>query len=189
MKTIGNFEIKEVEGFPQVQIVLSKIYRDVRGEFFEAWTRELLAELAGEVPGYLQENCSRSTSGVLRGLHLQVAPRAQAKLVRVARGRIYDVVVDVRRESPDFGQWFGMELAADRGEQLWIPAGYAHGFLALSEEAEVVYLATAPYSPQHERIIRWDDEELAIRWPLAGITPLLSPKDAVAGGLRDFLDK
>lgn len=185
--TIGNFTVSEVAGFHGLRSIRARIFRDLRGGFFEAWTQELIHALAGGPPAYLQENCSISVRGVVRGLHLQVEPRAQAKLVRVASGRIFDVVVDVRENSPSLGKWFGLELDAESGQQLWIPQGYAHGFLALSEVAEVVYLATAPYSPVRERIIRWDDPELGIRWPLGSTSPILSPKDAEAGGFAAFL--
>jgi len=134
----------------------------------------------------VQDNHSRSARGVLRGLHYQLPPQAQGKLVRVSQGAVYDVVVDMRRSSPTFGRWDGVELSADNRRQLWVPPGFAHGFLTLTESAEFLYKTTAYYSPAHERSLLWCDAELGIEWPLeqAGVEqPLLAAKDAVAAPL------
>ncbi len=155
-----------------------RVHGDARGSFFEAWNERTLAEF-GIHARFVQENQSRSARGVLRGLHYQ-CPQAQGKLVRVTAGELYDVVVDLRRGSAGFGRWHGLRLAAHGGQSLWVPAGYAHGFLVLSEHADVVYSVTAHYAPACEHTLAWDDPELAIAWPLAAAgleAPLVSPKD------------
>jgi dTDP-4-dehydrorhamnose 3,5-epimerase len=129
---------------------------------------------------FVQDNHSCSQRGVLRGLHYQVAPRAQGKLVRVAKGSAWDVAVDIRKGSPTFGRWVGVELTAANGRQLWVPEGFAHGFIALEDDTHFLYKTTDTYDKPSERSIRWDDPELGIAWPLAGLQPLLAPKDAEA---------
>jgi dTDP-4-dehydrorhamnose 3,5-epimerase len=166
---------------PGLVVVEPRLFRDERGVFAETFHAERYAQ-AG-IPGpFVQDNFSRSRRGTLRGLHFQ-EPRGQGKLVQVLRGKVFDVAVDVRRGSPTFGQWLGLELDGETQHQLWIPPGFAHGFCVLSDEAEFVYKCTALYAPETERVIRWDDPELGIAWPLA--QPLLSPKDAAAPLLRD----
>lgn len=161
---------------PDVLIIEPQVFGDERGFFYESFNARRFAELTGVPDQFVQDNHSRSARGVLRGLHYQVQ-QAQGKLVRVTAGEVYDVAVDVRRSSPTFGKWVGVHLSAENKRQLWIPAGFAHGFLVLSEHAEFLYKTTDYYAPAHERCIRWDDPQLAIAWPLAGQTPQLSAKD------------
>ncbi|MGP0174575.1 dTDP-4-dehydrorhamnose 3,5-epimerase [Pseudomonas sp. NCHU5208] len=161
---------------PDVLIVEPQVFGDERGFFYESFNARRFAELTGVHDAFVQDNHSRSARGVLRGLHYQVQ-QAQGKLVRVTAGEVYDVAVDLRRGSAHFGQWVGVHLSAENKRQLWIPAGFAHGFLVLSEHAEFLYKTTDYYAPAHERCIRWDDPQLAIAWPLAGQTPQLSAKD------------
>ena len=168
---------------PEVLLLEPRVFRDARGAFSEVWKASVYEELGIRGP-FVQDNVSHSVRGTLRGLHFQ-EPTAQGKLVQVLSGRVWDVAVDVRRGSPSFGRWVGVELDGDNARQLWVPAGFAHGFLVLSERASFLYKCTAAYSPAHERSIRWDDPGLAIRWPLEGAAPLLSPKDAIAPTLAD----
>jgi dTDP-4-dehydrorhamnose 3,5-epimerase len=153
------------------------IYRDSRGFFTESWNQRDFTKAVGSDASFVQDNRSHSMQGVLRGLHYQTEPMAQGKLVGVSRGRIYDVCVDLRRSSPTFGQTFGCYLDETDAMEIWIPPGLAHGFLVVSAAADVWYKTTQFYSPQHERCIRWDDEHLAIDWPLSGGPPLVSDKD------------
>lgn len=151
----------------------------------ESYNRRVFAEVTGQDVEFVQDNHSRSAKGVLRGLHYQLR-QPQGKLVRVVRGAVFDVAVDIRRESPRFGGWVGVELSADNQRQLWVPPGFAHGFLVLSESAEFLYKTTDYYAPEHERSILWSDGDIGIDWPLAahGLEqPLLSAKDAQAVGL------
>lgn len=173
---------------PDVLIVEPTVYGDDRGWFFESYHEarfhQLLTEIGQPVPRpFVQDNHSLSAAGVLRGLHFQVAPHPQGKLVRVVRGRAWDVAVDIRRGSSTFGRWVGVELSADNRRQLWIPEGFAHGFLSLEDGTEFLYKTTDRYDRDSERSIRWDDATLAIEWPLNGRTPALAPKDAQAPGL------
>ena len=168
-------------GLPGVLVVEPRIFRDERGAFSETFHAERYAQ-AGVPLAFVQDNFSRSRKGTLRGLHFQ-EPKAQGKLVQVTRGKVFDVAVDVRRGSPTFGQWLGLELDGETLRQLWVPPGFAHGFCVLSDEADFVYKCTAPYAPEAERSIRWDDPELAIAWPIT--QPLLSKKDAEAPLLKD----
>ena len=154
------------------------------GFFLESFNARSFEELAGVHPGFVQDNHSRSSQGVLRGLHYQIR-QPQGKLVRVVTGEVFDVAVDLRRSSPTFGHWFGHRLSADNKLQLWIPAGFAHGFLVLSESADFLYKTTDYWAPEHERCIAWNDPELAIDWPLDGITPQVSAKDAQGVPFRD----
>jgi dTDP-4-dehydrorhamnose 3,5-epimerase len=151
-----------------------KVIGDGRGFFFESWNAAAFAD-AGLPASFVQDNHSRSLKGVLRGMHFQ-HPDAQGKLVRVVAGAVFDVIVDLRRSSPTFGRWHGIELTAANQRMLWVPEGFAHGFLALAE-ADLLYKCTAPYAPQHERTLAWDDPAVGIEWPLGG-EPLLSAKDA-----------
>ncbi|MBV7563483.1 dTDP-4-dehydrorhamnose 3,5-epimerase [Pseudomonas sp. sia0905] len=160
---------------PDVLILEPKVFGDERGFFYESFNARAFSEATGLNPNFVQDNHSRSQQGVLRGLHYQVE-QAQGKLVRVTAGKVYDVAVDLRRQSPTFGQWVGTHLSADNKRQMWVPEGFAHGFLVLSEFAEFLYKTTDYYAPAYERCIRWDDPKLAIAWPLQG-EPRLSAKD------------
>lgn len=168
---------------PGVLILEPRVFADERGFFFESFNARTFRALTGQDCSFVQDNHSRSQRGVLRGLHYQVR-QAQGKLIRVIAGEVYDVAVDVRRGSPTFGQWNGVQLSAENKRQLWLPEGFAHGFLVLSEFAELLYKTTDYYAPAHERCIRWDDPTLAIDWPLAG-PPLLSTKDRAGLTLAD----
>ena len=152
------------------------MFGDERGFFFESFNAKRFAEATGLQRDFVQDNHSRSARGVLRGLHYQLQ-QAQGKLVRVSAGEVYDVAVDVRRSSANFGKWVGVHLSAENKRQLWVPEGFAHGFLVLSDYAEFLYKTTDYYAPAHERCIYWDDAQLAIDWPLDGLTPQLSLKD------------
>lgn len=163
------------------------VFCDARGFFFESWNQSLFAQMLTAhnqtVPAFVQDNHSRSAQGVLRGLHWQLPPNPQGKLVRCTLGSIFDVAVDIRRHSRTFGQWVGARLSAENHQQLWIPAGFAHGFLTLSEQAEVLYKSSDFWSRDCERAMKWDDPQLAIAWPLAeldGAKPQLSAKDEAA---------
>ncbi|WP_282874313.1 dTDP-4-dehydrorhamnose 3,5-epimerase [Pseudomonas peli] len=160
---------------PGVIILEPKVFGDQRGFFFESFNARDFADATGLQCAFVQDNHSRSAKGVLRGLHYQVQ-QTQGKLVRVTAGEVYDVAVDLRRSSPTFGRWVGVHLSAENNQQLWVPEGFAHGFVVLSEFAEFLYKTTNYYAPEHERCIRWDDPTLAIDWPLEG-SPQLSAKD------------
>jgi len=169
---------------PEVVSITPQAFPDERGHFLEVW-HERKFRLAGIEARFVQDNQSHSVRHVLRGLHYQLR-HAQGKLVHVVRGAIFDVAVDIRRSSPTFGQWVGAELSEDNMRMLWIPPGFAHGYLALSDRATVQYKCTEHYAPEHERAIRFDDATIGIQWPLpAGVSPLQSPKDAAAPGLGD----
>lgn len=161
---------------PEVLILEPQVFGDERGFFYESFNARRFAEATGVTREFVQDNHSRSARGVLRGLHYQLR-QAQGKLVRVSAGEVYDVAVDVRRSSANFGKWVGVHLSAENKRQLWVPEGFAHGFLVLSEYAEFLYKTTDYYAPAHERCIHWDDPQLAIDWPLEGLTPQLSAKD------------
>lgn len=174
-----SFSIESL-ALPEVRVVTPRVHADDRGAFFESWHAEKLAAV-GFDEVFVQDNHSISSAGVLRGLHYQLPPAAQGKLVRVVRGAVFDVAVDVRRSSPTFGRWVGRTLSADNREMLWVPPGFAHGFYVTSDGAEVVYKCTAPYIPEQDRVVRWDDPEIAVDWPLVGgRAPELSAKDAAA---------
>lgn len=162
-----------------------KLFGDERGFFMESFNQRLFDDAVGAPVHFVQDNHSRSARGVLRGLHFQRAPHAQGKLVRVAAGAVFDVAVDIRPGSVTYGRWVGVELSADNHRQLWIPPGLAHGFLVLSDSADFLYKTTDYYAPQAEGSLRWDDPDLGIAWPDAGVAPVLSPKDAVAPSLRE----
>jgi dTDP-4-dehydrorhamnose 3,5-epimerase len=173
------FQALEIEG---VILIEPKVFADTRGFFMESFKRSDF-EAAGVAGFFVQENHSRSRSGILRGLHYQCAPKAQGKLVRVIAGEIYDVAVDIREHSPTHGKWVAVPLSAENRRMLYIPPWCAHGFLVLSEEAEVVYKTTEEYSPDHERGILWNDPQLAISWPV--VNPVLSERDQLWPGLPD----
>lgn len=162
----------------EVKIIEPKVFGDERGFFYESFNQLRFEAAIGRSVNFVQDNHSRSAKGVLRGLHYQLQ-QAQGKLVRCTLGEVFDVVVDIRRSSPTFGQWVGMTLSAENKRQLWVPEGFAHGFLVVSEVAEFLYKTTDYYAPAHERAIRWDDAQLGIRWPL-DFAPALSAKDAAA---------
>ena len=161
---------------PDVVLIEPKVFGDARGFFFESFNQKAFNEATGANHAFVQDNHSRSSQGVLRGLHYQIQ-QPQGKLVRVARGRVWDVAVDIRKSSPTFGQWVGAELSEDNQHQLWVPPGFAHGFVVLSETADFLYKTTDYYAPEHERCIAWNDPQLAIDWRYAG-EPRLSAKDA-----------
>lgn len=162
---------------PDVFVIEPKVFGDARGFFFESFNQRVFADVTGVDTAFVQDNHSRSARGVLRGLHYQVV-QPQGKLVRVAQGAVFDVAVDLRREASTFGQWVGVELSEQNRRQLWIPPGFAHGFVVLSDVADFLYKTTDYYAPQHERCIVWNDPTLAIAWPLKGLAPQLSEKDA-----------
>lgn len=162
---------------PEVILLKPKVFGDERGFFMESWNQEVFDRIVGEPIRFVQDNHSRSTKGVLRGLHYQLPPMAQGKLVRVTRGEVFDVAVDIRRSSPTFGKWVAATLSGENYHQLWIPPGFAHGFLTLSDTADFLYKTTAFYSRELERGIRWDDPAIGVDWPLKGLVPALSPKD------------
>jgi dTDP-4-dehydrorhamnose 3,5-epimerase len=154
------------------------VFGDERGFFFESYNARQFAEATGVAPDFVQDNHSRSRRGVLRGLHYQIQ-QPQGKLVRATHGSVYDVAVDIRKGSPTFGQWYGVELSAENMRQMWIPAGFAHGFVVTSEHAEFLYKTTDYWAPEHERAILWNDPAIGIAWPL-DVTPTLSAKDQAA---------
>lgn len=164
---------------PEVLLIKPRVFGDDRGYFFESWQESKFRE-AGVDVRFVQANHSHSVRHSLRGLHYQIQ-QPQGKLVRVSRGEVFDVAVDIRRSSPRFGQWVSAVLSDRNHEMLWIPPGFAHGYLALSEEIDFLYQCTDFYAPEHERAIRWDDPEIAVKWPLPeGVQPILSAKDAAA---------
>ena len=167
---------------PDVLVIEPAVHGDARGFFFESWNRREFAKLVGTDVDFVQDNHSASGRGVLRGLHYQVK-QAQGKLVRVVSGEVFDVVVDLRRSSATFGRWVGERLSAENRRMMWVPAGFAHGFLVLSESAEFLYKTTDYYAPEHERTLLWNDPAVGIEWPLAG-APLLKPKDAAGTPLE-----
>ena len=163
---------------PDVLILEPKVFGDARGFFMESFNSRTFDQAVGRHVEFVQDNHSRSGRGVLRGLHYQIQ-QSQGKLVRVTKGAVFDVVVDIRMSSPTFGQWVGEELSEDNHKLLWVPPGFAHGFLVLSETADFLYKTTDYYAPQHEKSILWNDPEIGIQWPDAGIAPILSAKDSV----------
>lgn len=169
---------------PDVLIVEPQVFGDSRGFFYESYNQRVFADKTGLEVNFVQDNHSRSAQGVLRGLHYQIQ-QPQGKLVRVISGEIFDVAVDLRKDSPYFGQWVSCLLSGENRRQFWVPEGFAHGFLVVSESAEVLYKTTDYYAPQHERSILWDDPDLAIAWPLSGEVPTLSAKDKAGQRLKD----
>jgi dTDP-4-dehydrorhamnose 3,5-epimerase len=162
---------------PEVLLLEPKVFGDERGFFLESFNQRAFDAAVGRHVEFVQDNHSRSQKGVLRGLHYQLPPHAQEKLVRVVSGRVFDVAVDMRRGSGTFGRWVGLELSAADHRQLWIPAGFAHGFMVLSETADFLYKTTAYYDPANEGSVRWDDTQLSIQWPDPGVSIQLSEKD------------
>jgi dTDP-4-dehydrorhamnose 3,5-epimerase len=174
----------EPTAIPDVILIKPKVFKDARGHFFESWTERTFAA-AGLDLKFVQDNENRSERHVLRGLHYQLT-KPQGKLVRVVTGAVFDVAVDLRRSSPTYGRWVGAELSADNHHLLWVPEGFAHGFMVLSESVHFLYKCTQFYFPQDEHAIRWDDADLGIRWPLpTGVTPVISGRDAAAGAFRE----
>lgn len=169
---------------PDVLIFEPKVFGDARGFFMESFNSRVFDEAVGRHVEFVQDNHSRSTKGVLRGLHYQIQ-QPQGKLVRVSNGAVFDVAVDIRRSSATFGQWIGVELSAENHRQLWMPPGFAHGFLVLSETADFLYKTTDYYAPAHERSILWNDEGLGIEWPSVEGNPALSVKDVHGQRFQD----
>ena len=169
---------------PDVLIFEPRVFGDSRGAFFESFNRRQFEAAVGRRVEFVQDNQSLSVRHVLRGLHYQL-PHPQGKLVRVVGGEVFDVAVDLRRGSPTFGRWAGERLSAENRRQLWIPEGFAHGFLVLSERAEFLYKTTDYWYPEHERCVRWDDPNLAVAWPTDGALPVVSAKDAAGGALGE----
>jgi dTDP-4-dehydrorhamnose 3,5-epimerase len=166
---------------PEVVLFEPKVFGDERGFFFESFNQRAFEQATGlRGVSFVQDNHSRSVKGVLRGLHYQLPPKAQGKLVRVVRGAVFDVAVDIRRSSPNFGRWIGVELSEANYRQLWIPPGFAHGFLVLSDSADFLYKTTDYYAPECERSIVWNDPEISIHWPEVAGFPFLSAKDNAA---------
>ena len=161
---------------PDVLLIELQVFGDDRGFFFESFNQNKFEAAIGKKINFVQDNHSKSMKGVLRGLHYQLPPKAQGKLVRVIQGEVFDVAVDLRKSSPTFGKWVGEILSSDNKKQLWIPEGFAHGFITLSDASEFLYKSTDFYSFQHERCIFWNDSKLQIQWPL-NIKPMLSEKD------------
>ncbi|MGC8780156.1 MAG: dTDP-4-dehydrorhamnose 3,5-epimerase [Anaerolineae bacterium] len=174
----------ETTALPGVLIITPRVFVDPRGFFYESYNQETFRRHGIETV-FVQDNHSKSVRGTLRGLHFQLPPAAQVKLVRVVRGAIWDVAVDIRRGSPTFGRWVGVELSASNYRQLYVPIGFAHGFCVLSDEAEVLYKTSHVYDPDRERGIAWNDPALGIAWPIG--EPLLSARDRAAGTLADYL--
>lgn len=169
---------------PEVIIFEPKVFGDERGFFFESFNQKIFEEATGLKREFVQDNHSKSSKGVLRGLHYQLPPMAQGKLVRVVQGEVFDVAVDIRKSSPTFGRWVGVHLSAENKRQLWIPEGFAHGFLTLSDTAEFLYKTTNYYAPECERAIVWNDRHINIQWPLTESINL-SNKDQAAASFED----
>jgi len=168
---------------PDLVLIEPKVFGDDRGHFYESFNRKVFAQGVGVDPDFVQDNHSRSGRGVLRGLHYQIQ-QAQGKLVRAVQGRVFDVAVDLRRSSATFGRWAGVELSSENQRMLWVPPGFAHGFVSLSDSAEFLYKTTDYYAPAHERCILWNDPQIGIRWPI-DFEPVLAGKDAAGALLRD----
>ena len=177
-----NVERTAIDG---VLILQPKVFGDERGFFMESFNQQSFDAAVGHAVAFVQDNHSRSVKGVLRGLHYQLPPHAQGKLVRVTRGSVFDVAVDIRSGSPTFGTWVGVELSGENHRQLWLPPGMAHGFLVTSDSADFLYKTTDYYEPKSEACIRWDDPDLAIAWPQIDAPPTISAKDNAGLRLRD----
>ncbi|MDB5897360.1 MAG: dTDP-4-dehydrorhamnose 3,5-epimerase [Ramlibacter sp.] len=169
---------------PEVLVLEPQVFGDARGFFFESFNQKVFEDVVGVHEKFVQDNHSRSTRGVLRGLHYQLH-QTQGKLVRAARGAIFDVAVDIRRSSPRFGHWAGTELTEHNQRQMWVPRGFAHGFLVVSESADVLYKTTDYYAPEYERCIMWNDPAIGVQWPAEGLLPKLSEKDKRGVALHD----
>lgn len=161
---------------PDVILFTPNVFGDDRGYFYESFNQQIFEESTGLKRTFVQDNHSKSQKSVLRGLHYQLPPKAQGKLVRVVQGEVFDVAVDIRKSSPTFGQWVGAKLSAENKQQMWIPEGFAHGFVTLSESAEFLYKTTDYYAPEYERCIAWNDANINVQWPLEDV-PILSDKD------------
>lgn len=172
---------------PDVVLIEPKLFGDERGYFFESFNHAQFNQAIGYEVRFVQDNHSKSQKGVLRGLHYQLPPKAQGKLVRVIQGEVFDVAVDIRKDSSTFGKWVGEILSADNKHQLWIPEGFAHGFITLSETAEFLYKTTDYYAPEYERCIAWNDPDIGINWPL-NQPPVLSGKDQQGQAFKAFVD-
>ena len=170
---------------PDVMVIEPKVFGDARGFFMESFKQQVFNDATGTQFEFVQDNHSRSSKGVLRGLHYQLPPHAQGKLVRVVRGAVWDVAVDIRKGSPTFGQWVAETLTEDNHKQFWIPPGFAHGFVVLSDTADFLYKTTNYYAPQSDRGILWNDPDLGIQWPDLGMEFLLSDKDRQQPAFRD----
>ncbi|WP_252258989.1 dTDP-4-dehydrorhamnose 3,5-epimerase [Erythrobacter aurantius] len=168
---------------PGPLIIEPRVFGDARGFFMETWNDAVFRE-AGLDLAFVQDNHSRSEKGVLRGLHFQ-NPGPQGKLVRVTNGAVFDVAVDLRKDSPHFGKWIGVELTAENKRMFWVPEGFAHGFLTLEDDTDFLYKCTAPYAPQSEHTLAWDDPSVGIEWPVANLAPIISEKDAKGLALAD----
>ncbi len=168
---------------PDVILIKPNIFKDERGFFYESFRGDIFEKELNLNKNFVQDNHSSSSLGVLRGLHYQIN-KTQGKIIRVVRGRIFDVAVDLRKSSPFFGKWVGSELSSENNHQIWIPEGFAHGFLTLSNETEVLYKSTDTYSPKDERCILWDDDDLNIKWPLSA-EPIISDKDKLGSPFKD----
>jgi dTDP-4-dehydrorhamnose 3,5-epimerase len=173
---------------PDIVLIEPKVFGDERGYFFESFNQAAFNQAIGYEVQFVQDNHSKSQKGVLRGLHYQLPPKAQGKLVRAVQGEVFDVAVDIRKDSPTFGQWVGVILSVENNQQLWIPTGFAHGFITLSETAELLYKTTDYYAPEYERCIAWNDPEIGINWPLDQ-TPVLSDKDQQGVSLESIINK
>ncbi len=169
---------------PEVLIIEPKVFGDPRGFFFESFNQKAFNDATGLDAKFVQDNHSRSTKGVLRGLHYQIR-QPQGKLVRVVRGSVFDVAVDIRKSSPHFGRWVGVELSEENHRQLWVPPGFAHGFLVTSDTADFLYKTTDYYAPEFERCLAWNDPRVGVEWPLAGVAPQLSGKDQAGAMLMN----
>ncbi len=167
---------------PEVLIIEPKVFGDSRGFFLESFNQKAFNAATGLALNFVQDNHSRSGKGVLRGLHYQIQ-QPQGKLVRVVRGSVFDVAVDIRKSSPNFGKWVGIELTEENNRQVWVPPGFAHGFLVTSESADFLYKTTDYYAPEFERSIAWNDPAIGVEWPLQGDLPQLAAKDKAVGGL------
>jgi dTDP-4-dehydrorhamnose 3,5-epimerase len=170
---------------PDLLILEPDLYHDERGFFYESFNQQAFSQATGLDLTFVQDNHSRSAHGVLRGLHYQLSPCAQGKLVRCIRGAVWDVALDIRKSSATFGQWAGVDLTDSNHRQFWIPAGFAHGFVVLGDSADFLYKTTAYYAPESDRCILWDDPEIKITWPLTGFAPQLSSKDLAGKLFRD----
>jgi dTDP-4-dehydrorhamnose 3,5-epimerase len=168
---------------PDVLLLEPEVFGDDRGFFFESFNQNKFEEAIGKKVNFVQDNHSKSSKNILRGLHYQLPPKAQGKLIRVTQGKVFDVVVDLRKSSPTFGKWISEILSADNKNQIWIPEGFAHGFVALSDTAEFLYKTTNFYSKEHERAIRWNDETIGIQWPINNVS--LSSKDELASSFKE----
>jgi len=169
---------------PEVVLFTPKVFGDDRGFFYESFNARLFAEITGIERHFVQDNHSKSQKGVLRGLHYQLSPMAQGKLVRVVSGEVFDVAVDIRKNSATFGQWVGAILSADNKQQLWIPEGFAHGFVTLTDGVEFLYKTTNYYAPEYDRCIAWNDSDIGIDWPIAD-APILSAKDQAGKAFKE----